>query len=236
MRRVQPGSTAHADEASHWNALHARFEARRINHTVAFSDVGGRPPLGRGLRGGSRGSISAYSASVTRGPTMTSQSAPMPVVPRFVGRSWAVDQALEGVAARVGAPIDECARALPAWLRDGRRDPTPTQALAGMTFTVAAICHRPTRPLAWSTRAGAMDPNGVEQGRQGLVVGSFAAGQVEGERADHGHCSAGGPLCQRFHASGRAPDFAALFSCRQGTDVRGSPRCPPFGRWPNPTK
>ena len=40
MRRVQPGSTAHADEASHWNALHARFEARRINHTVAFSDEG----------------------------------------------------------------------------------------------------------------------------------------------------------------------------------------------------
>ena len=32
VRRVQPGSTAHADEASHWNALHARFATFRINH------------------------------------------------------------------------------------------------------------------------------------------------------------------------------------------------------------
>ena len=39
-RRVQPGSTVYADEASHWDALHARFEAKRINHSFAFSDDG----------------------------------------------------------------------------------------------------------------------------------------------------------------------------------------------------
>jgi len=39
-RRVQPGSTVYADEASHWDALHAKFEAHRINHTFAFSDDG----------------------------------------------------------------------------------------------------------------------------------------------------------------------------------------------------
>ena len=40
VRRVQPGSTVHADEASHWDALHARFATQRINHSVAFSDEG----------------------------------------------------------------------------------------------------------------------------------------------------------------------------------------------------
>ena len=40
VRRVQPGSTVHADEASHWDALHARFATHRINHSVAFSDEG----------------------------------------------------------------------------------------------------------------------------------------------------------------------------------------------------
>jgi len=39
-RRVQPGSTVYADEASHWDALHARFDAQRINHGFAFSDDG----------------------------------------------------------------------------------------------------------------------------------------------------------------------------------------------------
>ncbi len=34
---VLPGSTVHADEAAGWDALHARFEMRRINHSVAFS-------------------------------------------------------------------------------------------------------------------------------------------------------------------------------------------------------
>ena len=34
---VSPGSTLHADEASHWDALHARFQTHRINHQVAYS-------------------------------------------------------------------------------------------------------------------------------------------------------------------------------------------------------
>jgi transposase-like protein len=40
VERVAPGSTVYADEASTWDDLHARFEARRINHSVAFSDNG----------------------------------------------------------------------------------------------------------------------------------------------------------------------------------------------------
>ena len=38
--RVRHGSTVHADEASCWDALHARFSAKRINHSVSFSDKG----------------------------------------------------------------------------------------------------------------------------------------------------------------------------------------------------
>lgn len=34
---VRPGSELHADEASHWDALHAHFETKRINHSVAYS-------------------------------------------------------------------------------------------------------------------------------------------------------------------------------------------------------
>lgn len=34
---VRPGSTVHADEASHWDALHAKFETMRINHQQAYS-------------------------------------------------------------------------------------------------------------------------------------------------------------------------------------------------------
>jgi hypothetical protein len=40
VARVQPGSTVYADEATAWDELHARFEMRRINHTVTFSDDG----------------------------------------------------------------------------------------------------------------------------------------------------------------------------------------------------
>jgi len=36
VANVLVGSTVYADEASCWDALHARFEARRINHSVAF--------------------------------------------------------------------------------------------------------------------------------------------------------------------------------------------------------
>lgn len=36
-RVVAPGSTIHADEATHWEQLHAHYETKRINHTVAYS-------------------------------------------------------------------------------------------------------------------------------------------------------------------------------------------------------
>lgn len=36
--RVKSGSTVHADEASVWDELHARFDTHRINHSVAFKD------------------------------------------------------------------------------------------------------------------------------------------------------------------------------------------------------
>ena len=36
--RILPGSTVYADEASCWDALHGKFDAKRINHTVAFKD------------------------------------------------------------------------------------------------------------------------------------------------------------------------------------------------------
>lgn len=36
--RVQPGSVVYADEAAHWDVLHARFLTKRINHQEAYSD------------------------------------------------------------------------------------------------------------------------------------------------------------------------------------------------------
>ena len=36
-QRIATGSIVHADEAGGWDALHAHFEMRRINHSVAFS-------------------------------------------------------------------------------------------------------------------------------------------------------------------------------------------------------
>ena len=38
--RVATGTTVYADEAPGWDALHARYDTRRINHSVAFSDDG----------------------------------------------------------------------------------------------------------------------------------------------------------------------------------------------------
>lgn len=38
--RVAPGSIIHADEATHWDALHSLFVAKRINHEWAYSDEG----------------------------------------------------------------------------------------------------------------------------------------------------------------------------------------------------
>src|SRR3546814_6461283 len=34
---VETGATIHADEASPWDVLHARYEAYRINHSEAYS-------------------------------------------------------------------------------------------------------------------------------------------------------------------------------------------------------
>ena len=39
-QNVAMGSVVHADEAAGWDALHARFEMHRINHSVAFSKDG----------------------------------------------------------------------------------------------------------------------------------------------------------------------------------------------------
>jgi hypothetical protein len=36
--RVAIGSTIHADEAAHWDALHARYLTKRINHSESYSD------------------------------------------------------------------------------------------------------------------------------------------------------------------------------------------------------
>jgi transposase-like protein len=37
---IKPGSTVHADEALHWDALHSRYLTKRINHEYAYSDEG----------------------------------------------------------------------------------------------------------------------------------------------------------------------------------------------------
>lgn len=37
---VRPGSVLHADEATHWDALHAKYKTFRINHSEAYSKNG----------------------------------------------------------------------------------------------------------------------------------------------------------------------------------------------------
>jgi len=39
--RIATGSTIYADEASHWDQLHARYLTKRINHSEAYSDGNG---------------------------------------------------------------------------------------------------------------------------------------------------------------------------------------------------
>jgi transposase-like protein len=36
--RVEPGSTVHADEATHWDNLHSLYLTKRINHSESYSD------------------------------------------------------------------------------------------------------------------------------------------------------------------------------------------------------
>ena len=38
LARVKAGSTMHADEGSHWDALQAYYTTTRINHSEAYSD------------------------------------------------------------------------------------------------------------------------------------------------------------------------------------------------------
>jgi transposase-like protein len=38
--RIEPGSTVYADEASHWDRLHALYATKRINHSEAYSANG----------------------------------------------------------------------------------------------------------------------------------------------------------------------------------------------------
>jgi transposase-like protein len=40
VARIEPGSQVHADEATVWDELHNRFDARRVNHSVCFWDDG----------------------------------------------------------------------------------------------------------------------------------------------------------------------------------------------------
>ena len=35
---MAPETIIHADEATHWDALHARYETHRINHSECYSD------------------------------------------------------------------------------------------------------------------------------------------------------------------------------------------------------
>jgi transposase-like protein len=39
--RIEPGSTVYADEASHWDQLHARYLTKRVNHSQAYSTAEG---------------------------------------------------------------------------------------------------------------------------------------------------------------------------------------------------
>lgn len=38
QERIEVGSTVYADEASHWDEMHARYDTKRINHSQAYSD------------------------------------------------------------------------------------------------------------------------------------------------------------------------------------------------------
>lgn len=63
------------------------LRTKRMPVSAARFGTGGRPPFGRGLGGGSRGSISAHSASLTSGLAMPDQPIPRPTVPGSVRRS-----------------------------------------------------------------------------------------------------------------------------------------------------
>ena len=66
--RVATGTTVYPDEASGWDALHARFDTRRINHSAAFSDDGARTNQAEGFLARLR---RAEGASTTTSPAST---------------------------------------------------------------------------------------------------------------------------------------------------------------------
>ncbi|HTQ13276.1 MAG TPA: transposase [Rhizomicrobium sp.] len=41
QERIEAGSTVYADEASHWDVLHTRYDTRRIDHSEAYGDLNG---------------------------------------------------------------------------------------------------------------------------------------------------------------------------------------------------
>ena len=78
-RTVAPGSTIYADEASHWDALEARFLTKRINHSRSLLRRRGLHEPGRKLL--LAASAAPRSASTTTSPAPTSP----PMRPKWRG-------------------------------------------------------------------------------------------------------------------------------------------------------
>jgi transposase-like protein len=110
-RRVAKGSTVYADEASHWDALHARFDAKRINHGFAFSDDGACTNQAESFFAGSGG---PSWASTTTSPAPTSSSTRA----RWRG------------ARTPGATTTAPMASWPAWRRWATREPQLVRVLA----------------------------------------------------------------------------------------------------------
>jgi transposase-like protein len=110
-RRVAKGSTVYADEASHWDSLHARFDAKRINHGFAFSDDGACTNQAESFFAGSGG---PSWASTTTSPAPTSSSTRA----RWRG------------ARTPGATTTAPMASWPAWRRWATREPQLVRVLA----------------------------------------------------------------------------------------------------------
>jgi len=68
-KRIATGTIVHADEASGWNALHGRYEVKRINHQMAYSADGFMHQLGG--RVSFRGCAEPSLAIITTSPVRT---------------------------------------------------------------------------------------------------------------------------------------------------------------------
>src|SRR3712207_3607620 len=73
-KRVAKGSTVYADEAACWDVLHARFDAKRINHSVAFSDDGA-----------CTNQVESFFSRLRRGRGGAEQPTPRPLLPFVSG-------------------------------------------------------------------------------------------------------------------------------------------------------